>query len=209
VQISPAQSARRQPRARGVDPPSRRTSRAKLFEARATAGDLADIGIDKIRGLFRVEHEATARGIVGTEEHRALRLERSEPIADDFFIWAEEVRGEVLPKSPIADALGYAIRQRERLELFLIDAKIPLHNKSSERRLRVIALGRKNYLFIGNPRAGRNLAGLYSLIGSCIANRVEPTAYLTDVLPRIRDATTDAALDGLLPDRWVSPATDD
>ena len=63
-------------------------------------------------------------------------------------------------------------------------------------------LGRKNYLFFGHPRAGKNIAGLYSLVGSCIANRVEPTEYLTDVLARVGDASTDAELDALLPDRW-------
>ena len=66
----------------------------------------------------------------------------------------------------------------------------------------LIALARHNYLFFGHPRAGRNFAGLYSLVGSCVANNVEPTEYLTDVLPRIRDATTDEQLDALLPDRW-------
>jgi transposase len=66
-----------------------------------------------------------------------------------------------------------------------------------------LALGRKNYLFVGHPRAGRNIAGLYSLVGSCIANKVEPTEYLTDVLPRIASASTDTELDLLLPDRWV------
>jgi hypothetical protein len=52
------------------------------------------------------------------------------------------------------------------------------------------------------PRAGKNFAGLYSLVGSCIANGVEPTEYLTDVLPRIRDVSSDEDLDLLLPDRW-------
>ena len=94
------------------------------------------------------------------------------------------------------------MNQRARLELFLSDPRIPLHNNSSEARLRVIALGRHNYMFFGNPRAGRNFAGLYSLVGSCIANGVEPTEYLTDVLLRVPDAKTDAELDALLPDRW-------
>ena len=64
---------------------------------------------------------------------------------------------------------------------------------------------RKNYLFVGNARAGERLAGLYSLVGSCIANGIEPTEYLTDVLARAQRATTDDELDALLPDRW-SPA---
>jgi len=65
-----------------------------------------------------------------------------------------------------------------------------------------LALARHNYLFFGHPRAGKNFAGLYSLVGSCMANGIEPTEYLTEVLPRIRDASTDEDLDLLLPDRW-------
>jgi transposase len=60
-------------------------------------------------------------------------------------------------------------------------------------------------LFVGHPRAGRNLAGLYSLVGSCVANDIEFTVYLSDVLMRVRDATTADALDALLPDRWTVP----
>jgi hypothetical protein len=58
-------------------------------------------------------------------------------------------------------------------------------------------------MFFGHPRAGRNFAGRYFLVGSAIANDIEPTEYLTDVLLRIRDATTDEQLDALLPDRWA------
>lgn len=179
--------------------------RRKVFEARTEVGDLADVAIGKIRGLFRVEHEATAIGIVGTPEHLALRQEKSKPIVDDFFAWTLATKDMILPKSPLAAALGYAINQRKRLELFLSDPRIPIHNNSSERRLRVVALGRKNFLFFGNPRAGRNIAGLYSLVGTCIANRVEPTEYLTDVLARVHEGLTDAELDALLPDRWRPP----
>jgi len=176
--------------------------RRKLFEARRSPGDDADIGIEKMRRLFRVEHEATALDIVGTPDHLELRRERSKPVVEDFFQWAVALRRTVLPKSPLGEALSYAINQRQRLELFLSDPRVPMHNNASERRLRVVALGRKNYLFVGHPRAGRNLAGLYSLVGSCIANHVEPTEYLTDVLARVADAKTDAELDALLPDRW-------
>jgi transposase len=156
--------------------------RRKLFEARGSPGDDADDGIDMIRSLFRVEHVARIRGIVGKPEHLALRVEESKRIVDDFFTWATRHHARALPKSPWGTALGYAVNQRERLEL---------------------ALGRKNYLFVGHPRAGRNIATLYSLVASCIANGIEPTAYLTDVLARVRDATTDAELDALLPDRWT------
>jgi transposase len=96
--------------------------RRKLFEARTAVGDDADIGIGKLRPLFRVEHEATAIEIVGTAEHLELRTQRSKPVVDDFFQWAATLRASVLPKSPLGEALGYAINQRARLELFLTDA---------------------------------------------------------------------------------------
>jgi hypothetical protein len=141
-----------------------------------------------IRALFRLEHDAGEQKIERSSAHHALRAERSKPLVEAFFEWATRMQAGVLPKGPLGEALTYASNQRTRLELFLTDPRIPIHNRS-EARLRIIALARHNYLFFGHPRAGKNFAGLYSLVGSCIANGVEPTEYLTDVLPRIRDAT--------------------
>lgn len=193
-----------------VEDPERRAragctchARRKVYEARATAPVEAEYVITEMRKLFRVEHEARALGIVGTADHHQLRQERSRPVLDKLFEWLIHTQRSILPKSPMGTAIQYMLNQRSRLELFLSDPRIPLHNNSSENRLRVVALGRKNYLFFGHPRAGRNIAGLYSLVGSCIANEVEPTAYLTAALTRVRDASTDEELDALLPDRWT------
>jgi len=181
--------------------------RRKIFEARSTSSpEDIDRALAILRDLFRVEHDATEQRIVRSPAHLALRTARSKPLVEEFFRWVRDKGAEVLPKSPLGEALRYATNQRPRLELFLSDARIPMHNNASEARLRVIALARHNYLFFGHPRAGRNFAGLYSLVGSCIANGVEPTEYLTDILPRIRDATTDEHLDALLPDRWQTSA---
>jgi len=182
--------------------------RRKIFEAREHDPTAVDHGLALIRDLFRVEHDAKQANIVRSSEHLAMRAQRSKPIVAAFFAWAESQQRLALPKGPLGEALTYAKNQRNRLELFLTDSRIPLHNNSSESMLRVIALARHNYLFFGNPRAGRNFAGLYSLVGSAIANGVEPTEYLTDVLPRIRDATTNAELDALLPDRWQPVVVD-
>ncbi|MBL8910878.1 MAG: transposase domain-containing protein, partial [Archangium sp.] len=80
---------------------------------------------------------------------------------------------------------------------------IPLDNNESESALRRVALGRKNFLFVGNEEAGENLAGLYSLVASCEAN-VNPVEYLTDVLSRINDHPN-SKLDELLPHLWRGP----
>lgn len=77
-------------------------------------------------------------------------------------------------------------------------------NNRSESALRVVALGRKNFLFVGHEEAGEHIAGLSSLTATCEANGVEPTAYLTDVLGRI-GSHPGAALDDLLPHRWAQP----
>jgi transposase len=181
-------------------------ARRKVYEARTHAPTEADHIIKEMRKLFRVEHEARVLGIIGTAEHHQLRHERSRPVLDKLFEWLIHTQGSVLPKSPMGIAIQYMLNQRIRLELFLSDPRVPLHNNASENRLRVVALGRKNYLFFAHPRAGRNIAGLYSLVGSCIANNIEPTAYLTDVLTCVRDASTAEELDALLPDRWVPGA---
>lgn len=135
----------------------------------------------------------------------ALQAAREGTLPASIYEWLLETKGTVLPKSQLATAIGYCINQNDRLQPFPTDARIPIHNNASERPLRVIALGRKGFLFFGDKFSGRNFAGLYSLVGSCIANGVEPTEYLTDVLLRVRHAETVEALDALLPDRWCAP----
>ncbi len=98
-------------------------------------------------------------------------------------------------------AITYAIRQWPHLIRFVDDPRLPLDNNASERALRKAALGRKNFLFVGNDQGGRNLAGLYSLIATCEANDVNPYDYLVDVLLRVQ-THPQARLDDLLPHRW-------
>jgi len=70
--------------------------------------------------------------------------------------------------------------------------------------MRVVALGRKNFLFVGHEQAGQNLAGLYSLVATCVANDKDPLAYLTDILRRIGSHPA-ACIDDLLPQNWSPP----
>ena len=81
------------------------------------------------------------------------------------------------------------------------DERLPLDNNRSERVLRTAAVGRKNFLFVGHDEAGRNLAGLYSLVATCLANEINPEAYLADVLTRVQ-SHPNSRLDELLPVAW-------
>jgi transposase len=175
-------------------------ARRKFFEARETAPE-ANEAIDLIRELFRVEHDATEQRVVGTAGHLEMRRTRAGPILASLREWLETQKPQHVPQSPMATAVGYCLNQWEHLTRFLDDPRIPIHNNASERALRVVALGRKNFLFFGNEDAARKICVLYSLIASCEGNGVNPTTYLTDVLLRIQTHPR-AQLDDLLPHRW-------
>ena len=180
--------------------------RRKFFDSLATAPDEARRALDLILAVYRVEHEARARGIVRTGEHLSLRQSTARNAMERFRTFLDEQHPRHPPKSPIGTALSYALNQWDTLTPFLDDVKIPLDNNASERALRVVALGRKNFLFVGDPEHGENLAGLYSLVSTCDANDVDPIAYLKDVLIRV-DEHPASRIDDLLPHRWIAPVT--
>jgi transposase len=98
-------------------------------------------------------------------------------------------RAEATTSAEEPDRDGNSIRAEQWPELgrFLDDARVPLDNNASERSLRRVALGRKNYLFVGDVDAGMSIAGLYTLVATCEARGINPFAYLADVIPRVQD----------------------
>ena len=192
-----------------VSKPGRRTRagchahvRRKFYEAREFPE--ATEALDLIRELYEVEHEAKASGIVGMPEHLALRSAKSrKPFAKLLWL-GRRIRRAHPPRSKMAKAANYLLSNFRELGRFLRDPIIALDNNKAEASLRRVALGRKNFLFVGSEQAGKNLAVLYSLVATCEMHRVNPLAYLTDVLTRI-DKHPQSAIDELLPDRWKPP----
>jgi transposase len=176
--------------------------RRYFHEALATA-PIAQQALDLILELYRVEHDAKEQRIVGTAAHLELRKERAGPVRNSLRSWLDEQHSQQPPKSPIGTAIRYAISHWTELGKFLEDARIPLDNNASERALRRVALGRKNYLFVGDVDAGRNIAGLYSLVATCEARGINPFEYLADVLPRIAEHPN-TRIDELLPAAWAA-----
>ncbi len=177
-------------------------ARRKFFEAQSTAPVEAKQALELIRAVYRVEHAAKERGIVRTLAHRELRQTQGRAAMEQFHAWLLEQQGLHPPKSPLGVAIQYSLNQWGPLTRFVDDARIPVDNNASERALRIAALGRKNFLFVGHQEAGEHLAGLYSLVSTCDAHQVDPVAYVRDVLLRL-DSHPAAAIDELLPDRWV------
>ena len=173
----------------------------RYFHDALPTAPVAQEAIDLILALYRVEHEAKERGIVGTDSHLEFRRQRSAPARDRLKAWLDDNVGRQLPKSPIGIAIRYGLKLWPELGRFLEDARIPLDNNASERALRRVALGRKNFLFVGDADSGANIAGLYSLAATCEARGINPLTYFSDVMSRIGDHPA-TKLDELLPAAW-------
>ena len=176
--------------------------RRKFFDALDTAPS-AQQPIDLILELYIIEHEAKQRDIVGTPEHLAIRTQQSSLVRDKLKAWLDANLDLHPPKSAIAKAIGYALNTWDCLGVFLKDPDIPLDNNPSERALRRVALGRKNFLFVGDLEAGKNIAGLYSIVATCELRNINPYEYLCDVLMRVNDHPA-SKIDELLPGNWFS-----
>jgi hypothetical protein len=106
---------------------------------------------------------------------------------DGFFAWCDEQADQILDETPAAQAIGCARNQRQALSRFLEDGRLPIHNNGSERELRRDAVGRKNWLFVGNDYGGEANATFVSLLASCQLHNIAPWPYLRDIfclLPR-------------------------
>jgi transposase len=182
-------------------------ARRKFYEALASAPEAREI-LDQIVALYRVEHEAAENGILGTPAHEILRNERSRQIVDAIDAWVDARIDTTLPKSPLGVALTYAQNQRKTLRQFLEDPKLPLDNNASERALRIIAVGRKNFLFVGHEEGGHNLAILQTICSTCLLHGINPYEYIRDVAVRVR-FHPNSRIDELLPMHWKPPPASD
>lgn len=174
----------------------------RYFHESLPTAPIAQEAIALILEIYRVDHDARDRQIAGTEEHRRLRRERAGPSRERLHTWLLEQKPRHPPKSPISTAIRYALNQWDELGLFLEDARVPLDNNASERSLRRVALGRKNFLFVGDVESGMSIAGLYTLVATCEARGINPFAYLADVIPRVQDHPM-RRIDELLPGPWA------
>jgi len=178
--------------------------RRKLFDALPTAPE-AQQALDMIRELYLVEHEAMEAGVVRKPAHLALRQTKTRPTMERLKSWLVDQKPKHLPKGAMGEAIGYALNTWDSLEVYLGDEHVPIDNNAAERALRVAALGRKNFLFVGNDQAGRNIAALYTLVATCEANGINPIAYLADVLIRVQSHPS-SRIDELLPFNWKPTA---
>lgn len=173
-------------------------ARRKFVEARDSDTRLSLDALAMIRRLYDAERRARdlTRG-----RRLALRRRESAPVLRALGAWLRATRGRVLPKSPLGAAITYALNQWDALNVYATDGDLAIDNNAAERALRGVAVGRKNWLFWGSLTGGRTAAVLTSLVATCQRHRIDPWAYLADVLTRLPSHPSDRLAE-LLPDAW-------
>ena len=206
-------------------------ARRYWYDAREHDSARANMALGYIARLFQIESQLetaypriNARGERDFAAIAEARQKHSQPLLEEFKGWLEKetMSGRILPKSDIKKAFTYTLNQWNALNRYVQEGYLSMDNNLAERMVKYAAIGRKNYLFVGNERAGRNAANFYSLVNSAKVNTVEPMAWLTDLftqLPYHRDGVafkqaaagekiTSPELDHLLPDRWLEAHPD-
>jgi transposase len=173
-------------------------ARRKFFDAKSTDGKRSAHMLALVGELYEVERRAKE---LGEEARLELRQGESVPILERIKTWLDDEARVVLPRSPMAGAIGYALNQWDALSVYATRGFLAIDNNAAERALKRVALGRKNWLFAGNDRAGQTAATLYSLIASAERHGVDPQRYLTSVLAKIA-STPAGELEQFLPDVW-------
>ena len=172
-------------------------------EPAASAEAMALIG-----ALYRHEEIVREKGVEG-EKKLAYRTQHSEPIVKAFWTWCDNQchRPDLLPSSPLAKALKYAMARHTSLQVFLSDPEVPIDTNHLERSLRVIPTGKKNWLFCWTEIGARRVAIIQSLLVTCKLQGVDPYTYLVDVLQRISEHPASRVIE-LTPREWKTRFAD-
>jgi transposase len=172
-----------------------------------------------IRELYAVEHAAEQRALAVADERgealrrtercairRATRQEQATPVLGRLRTRLDELSTSprVLPKSPLGEAVQYARNNWNALSRYVDNGAVEIDNNAVERMLRPIAVGRKNWVFLGSDQGGETAAILFSVLGSARLHEIEPWAYMRAMLERVPRVKSEAELVELLPDRWIA-----
>jgi len=159
-----------------------------------------------IQQLYAVEREAREQNL-DPEDRYSLRQEKSVPVMDALGQWLVNEYPTVLPKSKIGKAFYYLIGRYNKIYIYLQDGRLEIDNNLIENSIRPVALGRKNYLFAGSHSGAEKAAIIYSLLGSCKLQNINPYDYLQDVLERLPEHPVNR-LHELLPTNWKPTKVD-
>ena len=161
-------------------------TRRQFVKAEKAEPEAANYALDAMGELFVVEKHIREQEFTG-EKKRRHRVEHAKPVVERLFAWAEQQMNDAafLPSNPLTKALGYLLGRRAGLEVYLADPEVPIDTNHLERALRVIPMGRKNWMFAWTEVGAKYVGILQSLLVTCRMHGINPYDYLVDVLQRI------------------------
>lgn len=174
-------------------------ARRKFDEAKSSHPTTAAQALGFFQQLYDLEDQA--REFTPAARH-ALRQSAAVPLLTQLRAWADEQVDQILPKLKLGEALGYLRNQWESLANYVEDGRLPIDNNATERDLRALTIGRKNWMFIGSPEAGPRAALLYTVVASAARHDLDIWAYLRDALEKLAEGNSDSTQ--LLPDVWAA-----
>jgi transposase len=157
-------------------------ARRKFFDARRSDPRRSEQALGMVQQIYVYESQCRQ---LPAEERKAYREQHTRPIMDGFKYWLDEQAPYVTPKSPTGQAFTYAQNQWPFLYAILEDGRLELDNNLIENKIRPLALGRKNFLFAGSHEAAQRIAMMYTFLGTCAANEVNPYEWLKTTLEKI------------------------
>ena len=175
-------------------------ARRKFTDVSPMAPEIAREAEHLIGKLFDLERQAQKQNL-DPQAHLALRQERSVPILAQLHERLLHWKATVLPKHPVNTAIGYCLNQWESLKVFTRDSAVRMDNNLAEQEMKRIALGRKNFLFVGSVRGGQTAAILASMTSTCRRHEINVELYLTQLLANL-PSTPITQVRQWLPDVW-------
>ena len=172
-------------------------------EVERTGSPIAQQAIKQIAELYAVEKDKRGKS---PEDRAALRQAKAKPVFDELELWLQGQLRKISGKTKLAEAIRYALNRMPKARGYLDDGRLELDNNTCERSIRPIALGRKNYLFMGSIGGGKAAAIAYTLVETAKMNNIDPEAWLTWVLQRLPDHKINR-IDELMPWNWQAEIT--
>ena len=169
-----------------------------MYEHQHYDADACALPLALINKIYDVERRALGMSF---EERGKLRATETRMYLDRLREWLDgPVAANLLPSSKLAGAFNYIRNHWEALNVFVTDGRLPIDNNQCERLMRHVAVGRKNWLFVGSMRAGIRNANLMTLVASAQRNDLDVSMYMESAITHMLRGT--AKIEDLVPDVW-------
>ena len=160
-------------------------ARRKFFDAKAADKLLAEEALNLFGAVYAVEKHIREEGLTG-DEKLAFRQKHAVPALAALHAWmTQQYEGLLRPSSPIRSAIEYTLKRWDKLTIYASTHLLDIDNNKVENAIRPVTIGRKNYMFAGYHEAAQRSAMLYSLLGTCKANGINPFEWLKVTLKKL------------------------